>query len=208
MAENKVEAREEKKEAKVAAGNATNGTNATAKPVPYGPRDQTAHEKVTDIYGHAYDSITKNGWDYTSPWKSKNPYQSPKNDTYIGKSKKFCKAVGANGTGNATAGAAPAEGAAPAAPAAPAEGAAPAAPAGGNATNGTNATAGADDKDCIPVPAGNATNASGNATADAAPAEGAAAADAEAAALLSKKSTFKSNLTAKNASKNVPIATT
>jgi hypothetical protein len=165
-----------------------------------------------DIYGHAYDSITKNGWDYTSPWKSKNPYQSPKNET-LGKSKKFCKAGGASGTGNAsgnaTAGAAPA-GAAPA-EGAPAEGAAPAAPAaaaGGNATNGTNATAGADDKDCIPVPAGNATNASANATADAAPAEGAAAADAEAAALLAKKSTFKSNITAKNASKNVPIATT
>jgi hypothetical protein len=42
LADNKAEVREEKKEAKAAgpaaAGNATNGT-ATAKPVPYGPRD-------------------------------------------------------------------------------------------------------------------------------------------------------------------------
>lgn len=74
LAENKVEIKgDEKKEAKVAATK-TNGSNASATPVVMGPRDQTPHEKVTDIYTHAYDSITKNGWDYTSPWKAKNPY--------------------------------------------------------------------------------------------------------------------------------------
>lgn len=167
---------------------------------------------MTDIYNHGLEAVTKNGYDYSSPWKSKNPYHTPKNDTYKAK-KKFCtgNATG-NGTANATApaaGAAPADGAAPAAPA---EGAAPAAPAaagaaapaaGGNATaNATNGTGAADEADCIPVPSGNATNAS-NATAGATPAD---AAPAETAALIAKKATFKSNITVKELPKNVPVA--
>ena len=31
-----------------------------------------------EIMGHVYDSINKNGWNYNSPWKSKNPYQNDK----------------------------------------------------------------------------------------------------------------------------------
>jgi hypothetical protein len=50
-----------------------NATNAS-KPAPYGPGDQTQHEKVKELMGNSYDSINENGWNYNSPWKTKNPY--------------------------------------------------------------------------------------------------------------------------------------
>lgn len=84
------------------AANGTNATNAT-KPKSYGPRDQTQHEKTMEIMGHTYDSINKNGWNYNSPWKSKNPYhEEPKASN---KSADACVPAG-NGTNgsNATAG--------------------------------------------------------------------------------------------------------
>ena len=86
------------------AANGTNATNVT-KPKPYGPRDQTQHEKTMEIMGHTYDSINKNGWNYNSPWKTKNPYHEEPKASNISANASSCVPAG-NGTNgsNATAG--------------------------------------------------------------------------------------------------------
>lgn len=86
------------------AANGTNATNAT-KPKSYGPRDQTQHEKTMEIMGHTYDSINKNGWNYNSPWKSKNPYHEEPKASNKSADASACVPAG-NGTNgsNATAG--------------------------------------------------------------------------------------------------------
>jgi hypothetical protein len=84
--------------------------------------------------GHAYDSINKNGWNYNSPWKTKNPYHEEPKASNKSANASSCVPAG-NGTNgsNATAGTcgnasgnatAPAAAPADAAAAAPAEAAA------------------------------------------------------------------------------------